>query len=122
MWTYFKENEKVIMVILLILLAPFFAFTGIASMFFGAAASQTYVSVYGHGYSKAEYDGTRVLISRMMIVGGGPFVSRIQPSDQMVEQHLLQMEYAKSIGLAVGEEEFQTAGREAAKGLIAWAR
>ena len=124
MWQYFKKNEKVIMVILLLLIAPTFAFTGIIGNVIGQGVNPPVYSVCGHDYRAQDWDTLRMhvgALSRIQAASTGR-VSRGGATDDEVIRFLLFKEEARRLGLSVSDKELGEAAKSTYLDILAWRR
>ena len=103
-WIGVKENEKVIWVILLIILAPSFAFTGMySSCLTQARGNPVHAQMFGRNIPESEYDqARRELILVHSVQGSREFPDA---SEWSVLQFLLYRTEADRLGLRVSDEE-----------------
>lgn len=125
MMDFFKANEKVIMVVMLAILAPSFAFTGL--MMSGLQQSGQdgdLIRMYGETYKSSEVERMRGHVSRvrrvMLFMGQGMVYYRVGASLTDTIEHHIYLREAGERGLAVSSEELAETVRRVGKNLIAY--
>ncbi|OUU20116.1 MAG: hypothetical protein CBC13_11560 [Planctomycetia bacterium TMED53] len=125
---FFKSNEKVIMTLLLLILAPTFAATGLVESFFTAANSEAYV-VFGETVDVDTFVKTRRSLSEALWVNNirrfGPYAAnnlrRFQSATvDDVLRHMVFVHDLNERGIEPSMERKKEEIREAALDLIAW--
>lgn len=127
---FFKRNEKVLMTLLLLVLAPAFAFTGIMTWYLtqGRYEGKAKYEIGGRKYSWAEIDEIRDELSDQVRVNAarsfGPFFDRRRAlaTEGGTLEYILQREEVDQLGLRLAEGQQQEALREAALDVLTWFR
>lgn len=132
MWNYFKQNEKVIMVILLAIIAPSFAFTGAMTSAFRGFSGGAW-RIYGESYNFAEFHDVRDHVSMLQraerLSGGAELPAGIlyvrntaSPRGTATETqaiHYLMLRHkADQLGLNVGDVELADFVRGRVKSIL----
>ncbi len=125
---FFKSNEKVIMTLLLLILAPTFAATGLVESFFGSGNPDYYV-VFGENIDAETFLKNRRSISEGLWTSSfrrfGPYSNRSRYGSARADDVLGQMVLNHdrlARGLEPSEERKREEVRNAALDLIAWYR
>ncbi|MGE3164713.1 MAG: hypothetical protein AB7O52_07400 [Planctomycetota bacterium] len=126
MMEFFKANEKVIWVVLLVILAPSFAATGLMlPAFQQSRANYDAYEVSGKTLKSGDLMTLRDHYARVQQVtyflGTGTVTSlrSVMPATPRVLEIYIQLNEARARGLAVSPEELEKVARQAAKNLIA---
>lgn len=126
MMKFFKSNEKVIMVVLLAIIAPSFAFTGLMFTAIEQAANNPPVlALHGKTIGLADYRFQQAhvaQVNKVFIFMLRGFVTRGGATMDQVIQHELLMHRARAEGMVATDEEVGAAARETGKRLIAMHR
>lgn len=123
---FFKSNEKVIMTLLLLILAPTFAATGLVESFFSGGNPNYYV-VFGENIDAETFLKNRRNISEARWINGfrrfGPFVNLTRYGSATADEVLRQLALnhdREARGLEPSEERKREEIRNAALDIIAW--
>lgn len=123
---FFKDNEKVLMTMLLLFIAPTFAFTGLASWWFGYGGGEAAYEIFGERVSYADIlEKRNKLANSNWLQGvlnygwlGGQ--QRRGASTENVLQALMFDHQIGELDLELSDIEVQETLREAAISMIAW--
>ncbi|MFN0059065.1 MAG: SurA N-terminal domain-containing protein [Planctomycetota bacterium] len=124
---YLKQNEKVIMVVLLVVIAPTFAFSGLVYYLMEDRSGTTYFYVGDERVSALEYQrlrsqlGDYLSISSMTHMQGNPWQRAPRQVDSnSVERFVLLQKEARRLNMSVSDKELNDYVVDHAKRLIAW--
>lgn len=123
MMEFFKANEKVIMVMLLVIIAPSFAFTTLMFSNIGNSSQDTdYLEMYGETFKVSDIQQLSLRVAdvnkiALLMFRGVPGRPRIGEED--VIQHYIFLREAKERGIAVSDQELGEVVTELGKSLIA---
>jgi hypothetical protein len=123
---FLKRNEKVLMTLLLLVLAPAFAFTGIMTWYFtqGRQNAQPVYRIFERTYSQAEWTAPVDERSNQWHVNAarrfGPFYRRVVATEPAALEYLMRLHEIDRLGLRLSGEQEQEALREAAIDVITW--
>jgi len=127
---FLKRNEKVLMTLLLLVLAPAFAFTGIMTWWFtqGRKLGEGVYRIHGRTYSAKEFEERSEELARIRRVNAarafGPFYDarRTGATDPLTREYLIQLHQLDELGLRVAGAKEQEALRDAALDVLTWYR
>lgn len=125
---FFKRNEKVLMTLLLLVLAPAFAFTGIMTWYLtqGRLDAEAVYEIFGSNYSRAKFIELSDERGRQTMVNGarsyGPYFRPPKATEPQALEYIMQLHEIERLGLRLSEAEEQEALRSAALDVISWAR
>lgn len=121
MMEFFKANEKVIMVVLLAIIAPSFAFTGLMFNALQSASDPVVLTIHDEDITQTELAAAQRHLARVWLAGQGVPPSRSRPavSANDVIDHKLALREAKRQGIAVPQEMLTDTIRQIGKRLIA---
>jgi len=127
---FLKRNEKVLMTLLLLVLAPMFAFTGIMTWWFtqGRQLGKGVYRIHGRTYSSKEFAERGEELSRIRRVNAarsfGPYFDarRSGATELNTLDYLVQLHQLDELGLRVAGGQEQEALRDAALDLLTWYR
>jgi len=123
---FWKSNEKVVMTLLLLILAPTFAASGVMYWWFtdGRQMKTKVYALYGGEISIQDLNLTKERVEKQLTVRAmrlyGPFGSYRGVSDQRALDTLKLEHLADELGLQVGETQAQQALRAAALDVLTW--
>ena len=123
---FFKDNEKVLMTLLLLFIAPTFALTGLTTWWLGYAGGDAAYEIFGESVSYAQVLEKRTELANTLWLQGvlqyGWYGAR-QPrraSDEDVLQAFMFEHELEELDLELSDGEYQEALRQAALSMIAW--
>ena len=127
---FFKRNERVVMTLLLLLIAPTFAFTGLLTWWLGNTAAQAYYEINGETVSRDKFVETRDELSKSIWLGRvrrfGVFTARADRFRQAkVPDVLKQLVYEDEIarlGIEPSDQSKTDAVTEAVLDITTWYR
>ena len=129
---FWKRNEKIIMTLLLLVLAPAFAFTGIMTWWLtqGRQEGQAVYRIHGDKYTLRDFNHARDELARRNQVSlmrqYGPFAfppyNRTGATEDATLSYLMRRGEIDQLGIQVAEQAKQKALREAALDVLTWYR
>ena len=115
-WLLVKENEKIIWVLLLLLLAPTFAFTGAFSSIMSSSRNSAFASVYGKTIYYQDFLYTRRGLQMVQEIRGGGAFGLDQSS---ILQYFTYKAEAERLGLRISDTELGAEVRRIYNNLLA---
>ncbi|MFQ5654049.1 MAG: hypothetical protein ACE5GW_04885, partial [Planctomycetota bacterium] len=124
---FVKRNEKLLMVLLLTLIAPSFAFTGVMSWYFSYKGGAPLYEVFGETIGREDFRKLRQKMANYqkitLLRQWGPYGLTAWEGGATGEatlRHLMYTREAARLGITVGDDEGKELLRDAALDIIAW--
>lgn len=117
---FFQRNQKLMMTVLLVIIAPSFAFTGLMTSVMQSSLSGSAYRVFGDTLTFQELFRHKQELRNMMVAlrAREGLVGRVSARDEDALRYYMQKIEADRLGIALSDEELSEYIREAAKDLI----
>ena len=117
---FFKKNEKLFMTLLLLVIAPSFAFTGIMTAVMQSNTGSAMFEAFGETISVGDVQEIGNHLTRYLEIMSAPGRQRRGFRDDECLSHFILEYEADRLGIELSDAELQDAIRARAKDLIAW--